>query len=243
MFSFQNSWTYNQSGGEIGSLYGVHNTLTHTLGDIGTVGNNRNLYGFFSKNDLNAGTVNGATYGIRFELDQEAAHTITGDAFGMYLFADFDGTVGGTTTLLRLVDQTGVDYCIYQTGTAKNYFGGFIGIGKLAPNRHLEVSSGGSGTQVRLTGNSFAGMEFDSDNDGAAEGAFSVDADGNFTFRAGGNSASNDKFRLMAAGGFFFKEQAAADTDQTTFGQLWVKDTNPVQLWFTDDLGNDTQIV
>jgi hypothetical protein len=243
MFSFQNSWTINQVGGECGSVYGVHNTVTHTAGDVGAVGNERNLYGFFSKNDMNAGTVNGAVYGIRFELDQEAAHTITGDAFGMYLFADFDGTVDGTTTLLRLVDQTGVDYCIYQTGTSKNYFGGFVGIGKLAPNRHLEVSSGGSGTQVRLTGNSFAGMEFDSDNDGAAEAAFSTDSSGNFTFRAGGNSASNDKFRLMAAGGFFFKEQAAADTDQTTFGQLWVKNTNPVQLWFTDDLGNDTQIV
>ncbi|KKL63509.1 hypothetical protein LCGC14_2174380, partial [marine sediment metagenome] len=39
------------------------------------------------------------------------------------------------------------------------------------------------------------------------------------------------------------KERAAAQTNIAGFGQIWVKNTNPCQLWFTDDLGNDTQIV
>ena len=39
------------------------------------------------------------------------------------------------------------------------------------------------------------------------------------------------------------KEQAAADADSATYGQIWIKDTTPCQLWFTDDAGTDTQIV
>ena len=38
-------------------------------------------------------------------------------------------------------------------------------------------------------------------------------------------------------------EQAAADTNIIGYGQLWVKNTTPCQLWFTDDAGTDTQIV
>ena len=32
-------------------------------------------------------------------------------------------------------------------------------------------------------------------------------------------------------------------TDDSTFGRIWVKDTTPQQLWFTDEDGTDTQIV
>jgi hypothetical protein len=39
------------------------------------------------------------------------------------------------------------------------------------------------------------------------------------------------------------KERAAADSDSAGYGQLWVKNTTPCQLWFTDDAGTDTQIV
>ena len=39
------------------------------------------------------------------------------------------------------------------------------------------------------------------------------------------------------------REQAAADTNITAYGQLWVKNTAPCQLWYTDDTGADTQIV
>ena len=183
MYGFQNAWTYNQSGGEIGSLYGVHNTLTHSDGAIGSVANNRHMYGFFSKNDMNAGTVNGTVYGIRFELDQEAAHTVTGDAFGMYLSLDIDGTVTGTSTVLRLIDATGVDFCIFQAGSAPSKLVGALGIGVEA-----------------LT-------------------------------------------KLTVEGTITLKEQAAADGDTLGYGQLWIKNTDPCQLWFTDDLGNDTQIV
>ena len=39
------------------------------------------------------------------------------------------------------------------------------------------------------------------------------------------------------------KEQAAAVADSAGYGQLWIKNTTPCQLWYTDDAGTDTQIV
>ena len=49
--------------------------------------------------------------------------------------------------------------------------------------------------------------------------------------------------RLTVAGAVKIVEQAAADSDEAGHGQLWVKNTTPCQLWFTDDAGTDTQIV
>jgi hypothetical protein len=49
--------------------------------------------------------------------------------------------------------------------------------------------------------------------------------------------------RLTVAGTMSLKEQAAAEADTAAYGQLWVKNTTPCQLWFTDDTGTDTQIV
>ena len=42
---------------------------------------------------------------------------------------------------------------------------------------------------------------------------------------------------------FFIKERAAAIASIGTWGQLWVKNTNPCTLWWTNDAGTPTQIV
>jgi hypothetical protein len=39
------------------------------------------------------------------------------------------------------------------------------------------------------------------------------------------------------------REQAAAPTAIGTYGYLWVKNTTPCELWFTDDAGTSTKIV
>lgn len=39
------------------------------------------------------------------------------------------------------------------------------------------------------------------------------------------------------------KERMAAEADTALYGQLWVKNTTPQELWFTDEAGLDTQIV
>ena len=49
-------------------------------------------------------------------------------------------------------------------------------------------------------------------------------------------------FNITAAGVAFLIEQAAADADVPGSGQLWVKNTTPNELWFTDDAGTDVQL-
>jgi len=48
---------------------------------------------------------------------------------------------------------------------------------------------------------------------------------------------------LAVEGSIKMKELAAAVSDTAAYGQLWVKNTAPCQLWFTDDAGTDTQLV
>lgn len=47
---------------------------------------------------------------------------------------------------------------------------------------------------------------------------------------------------LIIAGSLKLLEQAAASEDVATHGQIWVKNTDPNELWFTDGEGNDHQI-
>lgn len=57
---------------------------------------------------------------------------------------------------------------------------------------------------------------------------------------------SNHLFRatdFLCATPIYISEQAAANSALGGRGQIWVKNTTPCQLWFTDDAGNDTQIV
>jgi hypothetical protein len=43
-------------------------------------------------------------------------------------------------------------------------------------------------------------------------------------------------------GGLYLKEQSAAAADRTSFGQLWVDDAEPNELYFTNDAGTDIQL-
>jgi len=47
---------------------------------------------------------------------------------------------------------------------------------------------------------------------------------------------------LINGGVIFLAEQAAAETDRTDEGQVWVKTGAPNTLWFTDDAGTDLQL-
>jgi len=48
--------------------------------------------------------------------------------------------------------------------------------------------------------------------------------------------------KLSLEGSMMFKEQAAATADLASYGQLWVKDAAPNQLYFTNDAGNDIRL-
>ena len=47
---------------------------------------------------------------------------------------------------------------------------------------------------------------------------------------------------IMTTAGAFIGEIAAAYADITGYGQLWVKNSTPNELWFTDDAGTDFQL-
>lgn len=57
-----------------------------------------------------------------------------------------------------------------------------------------------------------------------------------------GATGGIERARISSNGGFFLSEIAAADTDIAGKGQIWVKNTTPNELWFTDDAGTDHQI-
>ena len=48
--------------------------------------------------------------------------------------------------------------------------------------------------------------------------------------------------RLTVEGAVTLKEQASADADVASYGQLWVKTATPNELYFTTDAGNDIQL-
>jgi hypothetical protein len=66
-------------------------------------------------------------------------------------------------------------------------------------------------------------------NDGGSFGA-----DAGLTF-----DKSNGQVGIGATS---LKEQAAANADTAGYGQIWVKNTAPNQLWFTNDAGTDKQL-
>jgi hypothetical protein len=51
-----------------------------------------------------------------------------------------------------------------------------------------------------------------------------------------------DSSFLWDGTGLKIEEVAAAAADTANFGQIWVKNTTPNQLWFTDDAGTDVQL-
>tara|TARA_R110002020_G_scaffold304945_1_gene520776 strand:- start:1439 stop:2056 length:618 start_codon:yes stop_codon:yes gene_type:complete len=57
-----------------------------------------------------------------------------------------------------------------------------------------------------------------------------------------GTVTPNAGSKVTIEGSVTLKEQANAGADVAAYGQLWVKNTAPNQLWFTDDAGTDTQL-
>ena len=55
-----------------------------------------------------------------------------------------------------------------------------------------------------------------------------------------GTTSPNQK--LTVEGSISLKDQAAAAADTAGYGQVWVSNATPDELWFTDDAGTDTQI-
>ena len=59
-----------------------------------------------------------------------------------------------------------------------------------------------------------------------------------------GNSVAGGAVTTTLGGPLYLKEpsSSAAEADVNGYGQIWVKDRNPNELWFTDDGGNDFKV-
>ena len=72
---------------------------------------------------------------------------------------------------------------------------------------------------------------------------FMANGANNYLVTATGTDAQNAEANLQFDGtGLKIKEAAAAAADTAAYGQVWVKNTTPAELWFTDDTGTDIQI-
>lgn len=313
----------NNNGQTIGTLAGIQSFARMYDGIIGTGGSNKHLYSFYGIADLDAGTINGNMYGLRMVLDKEAGTTVTGDCYVCNLQGDFDGATTGDNYMLYFLEQSSVDYGLYQLGTAPSVFGGPLsgsanGIVCIRADSNsrclcLEENSGGEQWQIGV--NADGALVFEDSTttsiliaDGGnlatiaaatsagwqanrAETITSIDTDEalGYTSYGGGTfgstiytgaqviayadedwnnappsagsriefkTATNASIALttrlkinnaghiyIEGGSLYVKERAAADTDVAAYGQLWVKNTTPCELWFTDDAGTDTQIV
>ena len=67
-----------------------------------------------------------------------------------------------------------------------------------------------------------------------------VNSDGNVGI---GTTSPNEALTLGADGVLSIDERAAAPSATAAHGKLWVKNTVPTELWFTDDAGTSTKIV
>lgn len=81
-------------------------------------------------------------------------------------------------------------------------------------------------------------IEFVTHHGGISAGSrMTIDKDG----KVGIGTASPNQL-LTVENSISLKEIAAANADTAAYGQIWVQNTTPNELWFTDDAGTDTQI-
>ena len=225
---------------------GVAGTITWTPGS-NTAAAGRGLdFGISLTGSSNTGEISGAlvftslkgsgtianNYGNwnRCIIRSATTRTITGTQKGIYLDYLFQGgpiAVTGNRYQIHLKDYSSgytdagssTAYGIKQDGaTLLNDFDGDISIS--TDDNYLYVGA----AQDAGIGYSSINMEFFANFVGS----------GLFYFRDAGHKID---------GTIKMKEQASADSDTAAYGQLWIKNTSPCQLWFTSDDGTDTQIV
>ena len=151
--------------------------------------------------------------------------------------------------------QDGAGTMTWTTNAAENmriHTNGYVGINVSAPARHLHVDNdGGSGVGIiehssgawswlhfmdsSTTGDTYVGVGALANNLVLKGGASTV------VIADGTDTTMYDRVRFND-NGILIKEIAAAAADVASFGQIWVKNTTPNELWFTDDAGTDVQL-
>jgi len=168
--------TLNQAGGTVGHLTGFYSSAELVAGTIGDgqedllAGTflakmsggtaNRDVLGMYGLANLDAGTIAGDVYAMKFRVDIDPEVTsIGGNVYGTYIQMAADKAPVGSVYMLYLWEQSGtIDYGIYQNGSADNYFGGNVGIGTSSPSALLHIY--GSSAILRIQDNDDASSYF-----------------------------------------------------------------------------------
>ena len=149
-----------------------------------------------------------------------AGYSTASNAAGPYVISNgyFDGSNWN-------LDDTAVDGAIYSQGDPIAHQWRYIpnGSNPRTPVVLLELYNDGGGFIWNRAGGDH---DFRVDGD-SVEAVLKVDAGLDQT---------------LANTTIAIKERADQQADITGYGQLWVKNTTPCQLWFTDDTGTDTQL-
>ncbi|MCP4651148.1 MAG: hypothetical protein GY853_13865 [PVC group bacterium] len=237
MYGYDNQIILNQAGGVVGSIYGARN-FPQLLD-----GTTNNMWGADYQLTVN-GTVNTSIFGVRAFLNINAPATVN-DCYALYAYADNDaGTRNGTTYMVYLNENSNVDYGIYQSGTAINFFGGAIQIDSdtngLILGASQDVSAVFNGTDMVL--------DYDLLNAGTTDFRIQEDGVDMFVITTGGVVSTNTNINCggmvrmnniwHAYGGF----EDEAETIACGVGD-WNHITNGANdLWNLDEADNITEV-
>jgi len=123
---------YNDNGQVVGNLTGIMSYIKLRQGIIGDNTYDRRLTaGYFNvlaEDLLGGSTIWGEVNGFYALMDLRTGVVLNGDAYAMHIKATVAATVSGKTAMLYLEETAGVDYGLWQDGTATHYLQGNVQI-------------------------------------------------------------------------------------------------------------------
>ena len=159
---------------------------------------------------------------------------------------NIEGSVYSDFVQARDLEIKGGEFTIYQSGSTTNYarflFSATTSV--LLGATDLNIDAGGDlmlkadGNSITWYGGSGVSNVWTLSTDGMTMGGYDTSNRG-YTFATTGTG--DLKFEA-GSGSFLIKEVASAGADTAAYGQLWVKNESPNELYFTNDAGNDIQI-
>ncbi len=152
----------DQVNGETGHIYGMYGLARLLNGSVGNAASGiksimggafqtdafggtitGGAYGSYSLSNIDYGTVSGAVYGSFSYADVEPDAIVQGNVYGGYFKVDSDSDPGGKAYGIYVDIKDNVDYGLYVTTGANNYFGGNVGIGTTNAKETLHVMGQG----------------------------------------------------------------------------------------------------
>jgi hypothetical protein len=149
----------------------------------------------------------------------------------------------GTAAPIHLLDVNGTGIFGTSTSSRANYSGTIKAHNPLGVQTDLFLWQDGKGSaHIGFPVNSSTLYFTNSYDDGLITDPHSMVLDryGNVGI---GTTTPNESLTLGADGVLSIDERAAAPSNTAAYGKLWVKNTTPCELWFTDDAGASTKIV